>query len=213
VAFAYAAFFPDAAASLTVMDFPVAGPATDEQQLRGFLWWFGFHEVPALPEQLVAGRQRTYLGWFHANEVLPPNRIAPAAVTEYVRAYCRPGALHGGFDLCRTIPQDTADNSSLTAHPLTLPILAMAAARPGDPSAQEEQPGGCSARWPGTDHGGAGARLRSLPAGGEPGLRDRSAPPPDQRRLKPGAPGLPPCLLPRRQGAGTTRGASNIRVE
>lgn len=139
VAFAYAAFQRESAASLTMMDFPLAGPTTDEQQLRAQLWWFGFHDVTQLPEQLVAGRQRTYLGWFYDHLVAAPNRIAPVAVTEYVRTYCKPGVLHGGFELYRTSGIDRSDNASLTTNKLTLPILVMSPARSNDPDAEKAQ--------------------------------------------------------------------------
>jgi pimeloyl-ACP methyl ester carboxylesterase len=139
VAFAYAGFYPQSAASLTVMDFPIAGPATDEQLLRAQLWWFGFHGVQGLPEQMVGNRQRTYLSWFYDNLVAPPNRIDPKAVTEYVRTYCSPSVLHGGFELYRTLAQDTSDNASLTTNKLTLPILSMSAVRSNDPNAEKAQ--------------------------------------------------------------------------
>jgi pimeloyl-ACP methyl ester carboxylesterase len=139
VAFAYAAFHRESVASLTLMDFPLAGPAVDERQLRAQLWWFGFHDVPQLPEQMVAMRQRTYLSWFYEHVVAPPNRIEPRAVNEYVRTYCSAGVLHAGFELYRTVATDTADNTALTSDRLTLPILSMGAARSNDPDADRAQ--------------------------------------------------------------------------
>jgi pimeloyl-ACP methyl ester carboxylesterase len=139
VAFAYAAFHREAVADLTLLDFPLAGPATDPAQLRAQLWWFGFHQVAELPEQLVQGRQRTYLGWFYDHAVSAPNRLDDAAVTEYVRTYCRPGTLHGGFELYRTEAVDRADNTSVATDRLTLPILTMGASPWGDPEAVEAQ--------------------------------------------------------------------------
>jgi pimeloyl-ACP methyl ester carboxylesterase len=131
-----------------MMGFPILpGPGTDEQAFRGQLWWLGFHAVPQLPEQLVAGRQRTYLRWFFEHAAAQANRIDPAAVTEYVRTYCRPSVLHNGFELYRAIPTDASDNASLTADKLTLPVLYMdqaagssrLTAQPRDPEAQKAQ--------------------------------------------------------------------------
>ncbi len=139
VAFAYAAFHREAASSLTMMDFPLPGPGTNEQQLRAQLWWFGFHDVSELPEQMVEGRQRTYLSWFYDNLVAPPNRIEPVAVTEYVRTYCNPSVLHGGFELYRALSTDASENSSLTTNELTLPILLMSPARTNDPDGEKAQ--------------------------------------------------------------------------
>ncbi len=139
VAFAYAAFFRDAASTLTMMEFPLPGPGTDEQQLRAQLWWFGFHDVAQLPEEMVQGRQLTYLSWFYDNLVSPSNRIDATAVTEYVRTYCIPSVLHGGFQLYRELPADASENSSVTANKLTLPILLMSAVRGSDPAAEKAQ--------------------------------------------------------------------------
>jgi pimeloyl-ACP methyl ester carboxylesterase len=124
VAFAYAAFHRESTSSLAMMGFPILpGPATDQQAVRGQFWWFGFQAVPQLPEQLVAGRQRTYLGWFFENSLWSGNRLDPDAVTEYVRTNCRPNVLHDGFELYRATPTDTSDNASLAANKLTLPVL------------------------------------------------------------------------------------------
>ncbi len=139
VAFAYAASFRDSTASLTIIDFPIEGPATDDEQLRASLWWFGFHDVPQLPEQLVDGLQRTYLSWFYNNLVQPPNQLSPTAVAEYIRTYCKPSVLHGGFELYRTEGVDRADNSALTQDKLSLPILIMSPIRSSDQNAEEQQ--------------------------------------------------------------------------
>lgn len=139
MAFAYAVFDRQAVSSLTMMDFPLPGPGTNAQQLRAQLWWFGFHAVPQLPEQLVEGRQRTYLSWFFDNLVAPGNRIDASAVTEYVRAYCTPSALHGGFELYRTLPTDASENAPLTRKKLTVPILLMSPVRSNVPDAEKAQ--------------------------------------------------------------------------
>jgi pimeloyl-ACP methyl ester carboxylesterase len=148
VAFAYAAFYRESTLSLTMMGFPVLpGPATDQQAFRGQLWWFGFQAVPQLPEKLVAGRQRTYLSWFYEHAVGPEHQIDPAAVTEYIRTNCSPDVLHNGFELYRSIPTDTSDNSSLVANKLTLPVLYMEqtavprqlSSQPRDPQVQKTQ--------------------------------------------------------------------------
>jgi hypothetical protein len=63
------------------------------------LWWFDFHQVAQVPEQLVGGGQGTYLSWVFTNLVLPPNQIAPTAVIKYVRTFCHPSVVHGGSEL------------------------------------------------------------------------------------------------------------------
>lgn len=139
VAFAYAAFHRESAETVTLMDYPLASPTVDDQLLQAQLWWFGFHRIPELPEQMVNGRQHTYFTWFFDTLTAPHNRIEPQAVSEFVRAYCRPGALHAGFELYRTRAIDKADNASLTDDRLTLPIMAMAPVRSNDPEHEKRQ--------------------------------------------------------------------------
>ena len=74
------------------------------------VWHFAFHNIPALPELLVAGHQRAYFDFF--TSVLVGNK---PAVTErhrstFARAYERPEALAAGFDWYRALAADAARN-------------------------------------------------------------------------------------------------------
>jgi pimeloyl-ACP methyl ester carboxylesterase len=75
------------------------------------IWHFAFHDIPALPELLVAGHQRAYFDFF--TEMLAGNK---EAVTErhrdiFAGAYARPEALSAGFDWYRALAADAARNS------------------------------------------------------------------------------------------------------
>lgn len=43
---------------------PARGPVDRARAGRGGLWFARFHQVPDLPERMVAGRERAYLDWF-----------------------------------------------------------------------------------------------------------------------------------------------------
>lgn len=127
VAFQYAAQYSDEVARMTVMDYPLPGPVLDADALADLSWHFAFHEVPELPEQLVRGDQRTYLDWFYDTFAASPDRIPDRAVREFVRVYCRDQVLRGGFELYRTLGQDTTDNLATTPLPMPVQVLSAGA--------------------------------------------------------------------------------------
>ena len=87
--------------------------------------------TPELPELLVQGREREYLGWFYREFCWRRGAIEDADVDEYVRCYSRPGALRAGFEYYRNIPVDAADNRALldSGFRLPMPVLALGGAR------------------------------------------------------------------------------------
>jgi len=60
-AFAFAAAHPDEVRRLAVPEAMPADPWTETGSGGGGAWFAGFHQIPDLPEQMVAGRERAYL--------------------------------------------------------------------------------------------------------------------------------------------------------
>jgi pimeloyl-ACP methyl ester carboxylesterase len=87
--------------------------------------------TPELPEALVEGREREYLGWFYREFCWQRGAIAQADVDEYVRCYSKPGAMRAGFEYYRALPRDRADNEARLASGfrLPMPVLALGGAR------------------------------------------------------------------------------------
>ena len=129
-AFALACAVPERVRTLTVLDVTIPGIGPDISQ-GGRRWHHAFHMTPELPEALVQGREREYLGWFYREFCWQRGAIAQADVEEYVRCYSRPGALRAGFEYYRALPQDKADNQRLldSGLRLTMPVLALGGAR------------------------------------------------------------------------------------
>ncbi len=129
-AFALAAAYPDSALSLTVIDVVIPGDGGEFSQ-GGRRWHHAFHRTPDLPEALVGGRERTYLGWFYRAYSARPDAIDEEAVEEYLRTYTQPEALRAGFAYYRNLPQDMADNEALlaTGFRLPMPVLAIGGGR------------------------------------------------------------------------------------
>ena len=129
-AFALACAMPAAVRSLVILDVTIPGIGPDISQ-GGRRWHHAFHMTPELPERLVQGREREYLGWFYREFSWQRAAIEEADVDEYVRCYSRPGALRAGFEYYRTIPRDAADNRAILASGfrLPMPVLALGGAR------------------------------------------------------------------------------------
>ena len=129
-AFALACAHPAAVRTLTILDVTLPGIGPDISQ-GGKRWHHAFHMTPDLPEALVQGREREYLGWFYEAFSWQRGAITPADIDEYVRCYRQLGALRAGFEYYRNIPNDQADNRALleSGFRLPMPVLALGGAR------------------------------------------------------------------------------------
>ena len=129
-AFALACTDPASVATLTILDVTLPGIGPDISQ-GGKRWHHAFHMTPDLPEALVTGRERDYLGWFYREFCWQRGAIEPADVDEYVRCYSQPGALQAGFAYYRAIPDDQTDNRAIleSGFRLPMPVLALGGAR------------------------------------------------------------------------------------
>jgi hypothetical protein len=61
-------------------------------QIAKAYWFFLLHQVPDLPEVLIAGKEREWLRHFFADWCYDPTAISGEAFEEYVRAYLAPCA-------------------------------------------------------------------------------------------------------------------------
>src|SRR6267142_6543093 len=128
VAYAYAARYPDTTEQLVVMDAPVPGiPPWDDLVRHPLLWHFSFGGPDA--ERLVAGRERIYLDRFWNEFAGDPSKIDEATRVHYNAFYSQPGAMHSAFAQFLSIPKDTEDNKASMTTKLTMPVLAIGAAK------------------------------------------------------------------------------------
>jgi pimeloyl-ACP methyl ester carboxylesterase len=128
VAYAYAARYPDKTDRLVVMDAPVPGiPPWDEIVRSPALWHFSFGGPDA--ERLVAGRERIYLDRFWNEFAGDPSKIDEATRVHYSAFYAQPGAMHSAFAQFLSIPKDAEDNRVSMTTKLTMPVLAIGAAK------------------------------------------------------------------------------------
>jgi pimeloyl-ACP methyl ester carboxylesterase len=123
-AYAVASAHPEGVRKLVILDVTIPGDGSPGISQGGRRWHHAFHQTLDLPEALVTGREDIYLGWFYRTYGAVP--LAEADIAEYLRVYRQPGALRAGFSYYRAIPQDMADNASVTARlKLPMPVLAL----------------------------------------------------------------------------------------
>ena len=125
VATAYALRYRDATRALVYGESPLPGTDVYEQVKNTLrVYHFNFHKVLDLPETLVTGREREYLGHFVDRLGYRPEAVD---LDFYVRAYSQPGALRAGFDLYRAFEQDARDVRRALADKgkLTIPTLGL----------------------------------------------------------------------------------------
>lgn len=110
---------------VVVMNTVLPGVAPWEQVLRNpYIWHFGLHAVPELPETLVDGRQQAYFGYFYRVLSADPDLITAESRAEQAAAYRQLPQLTAGFDLYRALAEDARDNAeAAAAGPVDTPLL------------------------------------------------------------------------------------------
>ena len=125
VAYAYAAQFPAETEKLVVMDAFLPGVAGWEAVYNHpQIWHFRFNGET--PEQLVAGRERTYFEHYWNNFAADGNHSIPEADRKvYAAAYAGPGRMRAGWAYFVSFQQAAQDFSQLAQRKLTMPVLAI----------------------------------------------------------------------------------------
>jgi pimeloyl-ACP methyl ester carboxylesterase len=96
---------------------------------HGGTWHIGVLAAPGIPEMLLVGRERQFLGQF----AFPTMSATPGAITdtdidEFVRTYSRPDGWRGAIGLYRSMLQEGDEIATLVAsHKLNMPVLAIGA--------------------------------------------------------------------------------------
>jgi pimeloyl-ACP methyl ester carboxylesterase len=130
IGYAFAARYPQKVRTLALIDAAIPGIApadafTLTPDRINKTWHFSFNALPALPEALVAGRERFYLDWLFNARSFNKQGIDEAALDEYTRVYSAPGAMSRGFAYYRAIFESIAQNRATAATKLPMPVLAM----------------------------------------------------------------------------------------
>jgi pimeloyl-ACP methyl ester carboxylesterase len=123
-AYSYAAAHPGDVGKLVLMDFPFPGFLPPEFGQNG-PWWFAFHQVPNLPEDLVQGHEREYISWFFKGLAYNPSAITEEDIDVFANHFSSPGGIRGAFEHFRAFPLDAEQNKESSTHKITMPVLVL----------------------------------------------------------------------------------------
>ncbi|EPX55563.1 alpha/beta hydrolase fold having protein [Cystobacter fuscus DSM 2262] len=137
VAFSFAANHPEATRKLVLLDvphpdaqlatwplLPAVGTFGDKiDEAHPFAWWFAFHQVKGLPEQILEGRQHLEQEWFFRYLLKDESAIDARDRAVYAAAYASREAIRAGNAWYQAFPQDIVDDGSYGK--LTMPVLGL----------------------------------------------------------------------------------------
>ncbi|MFJ2609965.1 alpha/beta fold hydrolase [Streptomyces sp. NPDC087425] len=130
VAFSLALRYEDRLHGVALLDAGIPGvtlpdtiPADPERAWK--TWHLAFHLVPDLPETLITGRERDYVGWFLSTKPLSPDTFDSADVDHYAASLAADGGLRAALAYYRDGAESARKNHEPLAGQahLTLPIL------------------------------------------------------------------------------------------
>ena len=138
VAFSFAANHPSQARKVVLLDvghpsshyaklplLPEAGTFGDKiDENHPYLWWFAFHQVKGMPEQLLEGRAGIEQAWFFKYMALDETTIDARDRAVYAAAYSTRDGTRAGNGWYQAFTQDIADLD--TYAPLSMPVLGLA---------------------------------------------------------------------------------------
>ncbi|WP_330172302.1 alpha/beta hydrolase [Streptomyces sp. NBC_01498] len=96
---------------------------------HGGSWHIGVLAAPGIPELLLAGREREFLGRFAFPAMsATPGAVTDADIEEFARTYARPDGWRGASGLYRSMLREGAEIKALAERPgLRVPVLAVGA--------------------------------------------------------------------------------------
>src|ERR1700692_1424083 len=129
--FRLATTHPEDVLSFTAIEMGLPGFGLEKlaDVTHGGTWHIGVLAAPGIPEMLLAGREREFLGQF----AFPAMSATPGAIThtdidEFVRTYSRPDGWRGAIGLYRSMLEEGDEIATLVAdHKLNIPVLAIGA--------------------------------------------------------------------------------------
>ncbi|WP_336209580.1 alpha/beta fold hydrolase [Nonomuraea sp. LPB2021202275-12-8] len=129
--FRLATTHPEDVLSLTAIEMGLPGFGLEAlaDVARGGAWHIGVLATPGIPELLLAGREREYLGRYaFPSMTATPGAFTEADIEEFARAYTRPDGWRGAIGLYRSMLREGTDIQALAQEPgLKVPVLAVGA--------------------------------------------------------------------------------------
>lgn len=124
IVYAYLRAYPDQLRRAVILNTVIPGvDPWSEVQRNPKIWHFAFHNVPSVPEMLVAGRVSEYFASFFETLAARPDAVPAVQRARYAAAYARKEALHAGFEWYRAFAQDEKENRATLGRLVKTPVL------------------------------------------------------------------------------------------
>ncbi|WVQ69536.1 uncharacterized protein L199_007756 [Kwoniella botswanensis] len=107
--------FEDDVEALITFEAPIPGTqsfdkaTTEPSSTWTFLWHFFFHNQADLPELLIQGKEKEYIGHFYHRLCYDPSSLTDKDLETYTKAFSSPGGIRCGLDTYRAFQQDVKD--------------------------------------------------------------------------------------------------------
>jgi len=129
--FRLAVTHPEDVLSLTAIETGLAGFGLEIRAdvTRGGAWHIGVLAAPGIPEMLLAGREREFLGQYaFPSMTAVPGAVTDADIDDFARTYSRQDGWRGATGLYRSMLREGPELKALAESPgLTVPVLAVGA--------------------------------------------------------------------------------------
>ncbi|MFF3987937.1 alpha/beta fold hydrolase [Streptomyces sp. NPDC001797] len=129
--FRLAATHPEDVLSLTAIETGLPGFGWEKlaDVAHGGAWHIGVLAAPGIPEMLLAGREREFLGQYaFPSMTAVTGAITDADIDDFARTYARPDGWRGAIGIYRSLLQEGPEIQALAQSPgLTMPVLAVGA--------------------------------------------------------------------------------------
>jgi pimeloyl-ACP methyl ester carboxylesterase len=129
--FRLATTHPEDVLSFTAIEMGLPGFGLEKlaDVTHGGTWHIGVLAAPGIPEMLLVGREREFLGQFAFPAMsATPGAIADTDIDEFVRTYSRPDGWRGAIGLYQSMLEEGDEIATLVAgHKLNIPVLAIGA--------------------------------------------------------------------------------------
>ena len=99
---------------------------TPEAMAKGSMWWWILPLAPGVPERLIVGNERAFLGWFYDGEATV-NKAAfpPSVVDEVLRTFAGREGVLGSLGIYRAAFTSIEQTEPLMVRKVTVPVTAI----------------------------------------------------------------------------------------
>ncbi len=98
---------------------------TPEAMANGSMWWWILPLAQGVPERLIVGNERAFLGWFYEGSTAQRNAIEPEAIDEYLRTFSGREGVLGSLGVYRAAFTSIDQTEPLLLHKVAVPVIAI----------------------------------------------------------------------------------------